>query len=521
MTLKLKTVAHSEIGYVRKNNQDSGYVSDTMMMVADGMGGAAAGDVASSIAIDELYKVDDSDSTGEDMLVVLEDAVSRANDRISRLIERDRSYDGMGTTVCGALFDGTQLGVIHLGDSRGYLLRSGELTRITHDHSWVQSLIDDGRIDESEALTHPHRSLLLKVLNGQLEADPDLFLFDVFPGDRIMFCSDGLSGLVEDSVIAQSMGIAERFEALDELVETAHIAGGTDNITIVLADLVDPARPDPGAPQGPPTGPEDTLRVSGRSLGHGLVIGAAEGYLLHTKHGSRLPRTDPDDQEDGVSQTSPSPLELAEAAAGNDPPPDSDTTGDTPSPKARSSALAKAESPTSTGRIVAETEPAEPHQRDLDEAWTDLDDESFYQPRKRASKAIIGGVIALLIGIGLIMWGANAYAKTQYYVGDDSGQVAIYQGFPGSVLGFQTNSLYEHTDIAMADLPAHYRDRVAQGIATDDGLDGARLTVEELRGQAEFCIAQRGSATATPSAATSASPAAPSATTATTEPGGC
>ena len=141
MTFSLDTRAHSEVGLVRKNNQDSGYVSPTMILVADGMGGAAAGDLASTVAVREILRSDGHytlDQTGE----VLAGALARANHTLADLVQQDPSLDGMGTTVCGALFTGTELGLVHIGDSRGYLLRGGVLHRLTHDHSWVQSLVD-------------------------------------------------------------------------------------------------------------------------------------------------------------------------------------------------------------------------------------------------------------------------------------------------------------------------------------------------------------------------------------------
>jgi PPM family protein phosphatase len=136
MTLQLKYVAHSEIGLIRKNNQDSGYASPHLVVVADGMGGAAAGDLASAVAIDTIRKID-GPATGEQMLEVLASAIHQANDKIAELIESDFSLEGMGTTVTGAMFDGTELGLAHIGDSRAYLLRDGHLERLTHDHTWV------------------------------------------------------------------------------------------------------------------------------------------------------------------------------------------------------------------------------------------------------------------------------------------------------------------------------------------------------------------------------------------------
>lgn len=204
MAFSLDIRCHSEIGLVRRNNQDSGYVSPRMLVVADGMGGAAAGDLASTVAVRHVAKADRRFSgegsparpQGEEMLTVLSGAVADANDELADLVAWDSSLEGMGTTFCGAMFSGTQLGIVHIGDSRGYLLRQGRMKRMTHDHSWVQSLIDDGRITPEEAAVHPHRSLLLKVLNGQPQHIPDTQIVDLRLGDRILFCSDGLCGLL-------------------------------------------------------------------------------------------------------------------------------------------------------------------------------------------------------------------------------------------------------------------------------------------------------------------------------------
>ncbi len=243
MTLALRYVAHSEIGLVRKNNQDSAYVSPTMLVVADGMGGAAAGDLASAVAIRELRNVD-GDHTEQDMLAALEAAITQAGAQISDLIASDPALDGMGSTVCGVMFDGTSLGVANIGDSRAYRLRDGVLTRLTHDHSWVQTLVDEGRITEAEALEHPHRSLILRVINGQPQHVPDLELTEVHLGDRLMVCSDGLCGMVTDAAIEAHLG-GERETALNALVALAHAAGGLDNITIIVADVVEGERSGP------------------------------------------------------------------------------------------------------------------------------------------------------------------------------------------------------------------------------------------------------------------------------------
>lgn len=243
-SLFLRYVAHSEIGLVRKNNQDSGYASPQLLVVADGMGGAAAGDLASAAAIQLIRRADrtargEEPVSGEAMLELLAGALNQANDKIADLVADDHSLDGMGTTVTGAMFDGTELGLVHIGDSRAYLLRDGELKRLTHDHSWVQSLVDEGKITEAEAAFHPHRSLLLKVLNGQPAVEPDTDLVPVTEGDRLLICSDGLCGLVDDDELSRILTENEDPDtALQALIDAAHREGGIDNITIIVADVV-------------------------------------------------------------------------------------------------------------------------------------------------------------------------------------------------------------------------------------------------------------------------------------------
>ena len=238
MTLQLKYAAHSEIGLIRKNNQDSGYASPHLLVVADGMGGAAAGDLASAVAIDAIRKIE-SPTEGKQMLEVLADAIDAANTKIAELVEADVSLEGMGTTLTGVMFDGVELGLAHIGDSRGYLYRDGELERLTHDHTWVQSLVDEGKISESEAALHPHRSLLLKVLNGQSTNDPDMTIVPVRAGDRFLLCSDGVCGLIDDDMIETALQLPVLNDAVKRLVVESLHEGGIDNITVIVADVVE------------------------------------------------------------------------------------------------------------------------------------------------------------------------------------------------------------------------------------------------------------------------------------------
>lgn len=224
---------------VRKNNQDAGYASPNMLLVTDGMGGAAAGDLASAVASTEASRADVRAADAEEMLERIAGVVARANSKLSDLIEDDLELDGMGTTFCGVMFDGTQFALAHIGDSRGYRFRDGELTQITHDHSWVQSLIDEGKITPEQAATHPHRSLILKVLNGQDGFEPDFEILEARLGDRMMFCSDGLSGLLSLEEMGEFLTLPDPEEAVNQLALAANQAGGHDNITIVIGDVVE------------------------------------------------------------------------------------------------------------------------------------------------------------------------------------------------------------------------------------------------------------------------------------------
>ncbi len=257
MGLAFRTSAHSEVGLVRKNNQDSAYTSPNLLIVADGMGGAAAGDLASAVAIAALAEMDadlparlaaasENDENADDALRgILGATLTDANERIAALVAHDPSLEGMGTTVSGFARHGDGVEVVNIGDSRAYLVRDGELRRVTRDHSWVQTLVDEGRITEEEALEHPHRSLILRVLNGNPTHEPEFDWLDLRAGDRLLVCSDGLCGLVPDASIAARVIEPDREVALASLVNLAHDAGGYDNITIVLADLVE-GEPEPG-----------------------------------------------------------------------------------------------------------------------------------------------------------------------------------------------------------------------------------------------------------------------------------
>ena len=235
--MRLDYAAISDVGRVRKDNQDSGYAGPHLLAVCDGVGGAARGDIASATAVGQLRRLD-TDAV-EDLLGPVAGALHRAHDRIGELVDEDPALTGTSTTATVALFDGTTLGMGHVGDSRAYLLRDGELRQLTKDHTFVQSLIDEGRITEEESRTHPHRNLILRALDGVHETDPDLFDVELAPGDRILLCSDGCSGVLDAGRIADILGTGSVDYAVVELVRASLDAGSTDNVTVVVADVVD------------------------------------------------------------------------------------------------------------------------------------------------------------------------------------------------------------------------------------------------------------------------------------------
>ncbi len=238
MTLVLRYSARSDRGLVRQNNQDAVYAGPRLLALADGMGGHAAGEVASSLVISALAPLDDDDP-GDDLLAELRDATVEGNAAITRHVADAPDLEGMGTTLTAILFAGSRLGLVHVGDSRAYQLRGGEFSQITKDDTFVQSLIDEGRITEEEAHTHPQRSLLLRAITGQ-DVDPSLTIREARPGDRYLLCSDGLSGVVSDETLADTLaGYRDPRECADRMIELALRSGGPDNITCIVADVVD------------------------------------------------------------------------------------------------------------------------------------------------------------------------------------------------------------------------------------------------------------------------------------------
>jgi len=429
MTHVLRYAARTHVGLIRQNNQDSVFAGDRLLMVADGMGGHAAGDKASRLAVNAFIPLNDH-QPGKDLLGPLDDATHDSNLAIAEMVAQDASLDGMGTTITALLFDGNRLGIAHVGDSRAYLWRDGMLSQITHDDTFVQSLIDEGRITEDEAAHHPQRSLLLRAVNGT-DSEPTLQQRVLQVGDRYLICSDGLSGVVPPEVIADTLASFEVAPAADRLIELALRGGGPDNVTVIVADVL------------------ETGVTAGAVLIEEIDPDAdldATGPILPVHETQRMPRIPlPDEHPDtDVANMPTAPIQLQSDDSDLDDEDDDEEDDD-------------------DDHDLIETAP--------ERKW-----------RRRSALSLALVVLLAILGTGSFFW-----IRSQYYVGEDNGRVVIYRGVDGSILGLKLASATEDScrsaadcrPLKTTDLVPGARSQVFAGIPAS-GLDEARQVVERL-----------------------------------------
>jgi protein phosphatase len=238
MSLALRFAARSDRGLIRGNNQDSVYAGPRLLAVADGMGGHAAGDVASKVVIAALEHLDDDAPSG-DLLQALREAVFDGSEHLREVIRESPQLEGMGTTLTAILFAGGRLALCHVGDSRAYLMRDGTVTQVTDDHSLVEQLVREGRLSPEEAQHHPQRAIITRALGVEPQVEVDTYRVDLEPGDRLLICSDGLTNMLSDDTIALALRRhPDPQQAADTLVDMANQAGGDDNITVVVVDAL-------------------------------------------------------------------------------------------------------------------------------------------------------------------------------------------------------------------------------------------------------------------------------------------
>lgn len=285
--LRLRYAARSDVGLVRKGNEDSGYAGGNMLVVADGMGGHAAGELASSTTIAAFAELD-RQPPGESVLTAMADTVESAHEELSRVIAGAPDFSGMGTTVTAMSWERDRVAIAHVGDSRAYLLRAGELLQVTKDHTFVQTLVDGGQITEEQAATHPKRNLLVKALDGVHTVEPDLSIREAKSGDRFLLCSDGLSGVLTPAEIRDVLSSGDPTGCVTALVERALEGGAPDNVTVVVADLVTDDQP---------PGDEEPYRTP-------VVVGAA----AELRNRDQLPGIDfPEDSARDPDRADPEP----------------------------------------------------------------------------------------------------------------------------------------------------------------------------------------------------------------------
>ncbi|MGW4898804.1 PP2C family protein-serine/threonine phosphatase, partial [Kitasatospora sp. NPDC004240] len=483
MTLVLRFAAGSHKGLIREGNEDSGYAGPRLLAVADGMGGAAAGEVASSEVLGSIVRLDE-DVPGADLLTLLGDAVQGANDRLRQMVEEDPQLEGMGCTLTAMLWTGQRMGLVHVGDSRAYLLRDGSLVQITQDHTWVQRLVDEGRITPEEAETHPQRSLLMRALDGRGQVEPDLSIREVRAGDRYLICSDGLSGPVSHQTLEATLGSFYAPEqTVQELIQLALRGGGPDNITCIVADVID-------------VGATDTL--SGQFNDVPVVVGAVAEAPPSSAATDRSIRDTPAGRAAGLGRGPQGAFGPAEGYDGG-----------------------------YGGAAPAGFGPAEGYEEGYQQGGfgaseppvygtEEFDDEE--RPRRKGGGKALKLSLVALVSLGLLGGGGYfgyQWTQSQYYVGADGDHVAVYQGINQNLAGLKLSSVHTTYDEAKLNLLPQDQRSLVDATISAASLDEAENTAKKLSDAAGFCrkvadartAAAQQNTTATPAPATTVAPA--------------
>lgn len=395
--------AGTDVGRVRTGNEDSYYAGRTVLAVADGMGGHAGGEIASRRALGPIEELEGATHESVDAASnALAEAIAEANRIVLEHGQANPELSGMGTTLTAALVRDGRLHVAHVGDSRAYLLRGGELTQLTSDHTLVEQMVRDGQISRAEAAVHPHRSVLTRAIGIERGIEVDtLTPVPLQPGDQVLLCSDGLTGQVAEDELERLLTEHDDGEqAVRALIDAANAAGGPDNITVVLLRAAEEGVQAPTASPGRSRHAEDTTRLD---------------------------------------------------APGRD-----DASGDEPAPT-RSISTSPALEHDDTDWARQFSRYGEPQGADGGGG------EAGRRPRRRVPR-VVAGILAVVVLLALVGAGGYALLSRAYFVGDQDGRIAIFQGIPQSVAGLDLYWTQEATALPVDALPDHTQQRLDQGV---------------------------------------------------------
>ncbi|WP_245580396.1 protein phosphatase 2C domain-containing protein [Arthrobacter castelli] len=453
----LRFAARSDVGRVRSKNDDSAYAGHHLAVVADGMGGHAGGNIASASTVLEMIHLDEDGYQGDEAGTALADEIQTANSLLADLVRSSPALAGMGTTVTAMLLSGDKLHFAHIGDSRAYRLKDGVFEQISVDHTFVQRLIDEGRLRPKDAESHPHKNVLMRVL-GDVDASPELDLatFDADIGERWLLCSDGLNAVVDERTIEQFVrAYSDPQECADRLVEVTLDGGSPDNVTVVLADIVHKT-PDDVATRsltvidsGSTTSPTAADTSAARPDGGTDAAGDAESE-------------EPDNPDHLNAEVLRRELanrqhvlvgSAASAAATGQIPKVAERSA-TRSAQRRAAMLLTHKSP----ETAEEVEGAELERR----------------PRGRKLLAVaLAAAVVVIVAAGL--WAGYAWTQTRYYVGQFEGHVAVYRGISQDLGPISLSTLRSKTVIEVESLPQYAQQRLERTLPAEDINEAFRI----------------------------------------------
>lgn len=471
MALVLRYAARSDVGMVRLKNDDSAYAGRYLAVVADGMGGHAGGNVASASTVLDLVHLDRPDLE-DPAVTVLADEIQAANSLLSELVTTSPELSGMGTTVTAMLLQGDRAALAHIGDSRAYRLKDDVFEQISVDHTFVQRLIDEGRLKPEDAEVHPHKNVLMRVL-GDVDASPELDLatFEVAPGEKWLLCSDGLNAVLRDSDIESVLRTStDLADAVDTLVDLTLAGGSPDNVTVAVIEVAE----DDGEPT--PRSKREPAPVTGGTAVQGTAaVPAATGS-------SPAEAEDLPEQADSGDREADNPVraELIRQDLASRP----------------HVLVGAASLATETGQIPIVTERTAErraarllmHKAKDDTATPAATETEAPRKRRRWILVVVLAVLAALLAS--VLWVGYAWTQTRYYVGSADNRVAIFNGVSQTLGPIKLSQIAETTDIPVDSLPEYWRSRVNDTVPARD-LVHAEEIVDQLRGTAKaiFCPA--------------------------------